>query len=631
MLGDNMYEKELLHRIERYFYSDMSPEYAILLHGDWGCGKTFFCNKIIECFSSEFVWYLSLFGVKNKEDIDNKFFEMAHPVLSSQKGKAITKVGLNVINSCVKTKYNINITNVLGDLCDIAKDIEDKIQCKMLIVDDLERAKMSIGEIFGYFSPFLLDGLKIIIVANETEIPEEYKKEYDKYKEKIIGESYELEPNFKEIIISLNNECNIPDINKYNEVICESCGVLGIKNLRLVKQTFYQWKRLADCLEEQFKDDISFIYYFYQIYVVLKVQHKYSPALFTGEQKDELEKRMYFQQICQKAWIAFSAYKMPLNKYKRFLEDGKNEFNKSYLTDKIIYSLPIANSWYDIIVSGREIDDEWIHEQINNAYEQYKMKYKSKEVERNIDYMYRLVIYEHDNTINFEKYFKDMCEEFERGAYLSFRECVQFVQVYLKLISYEALPLEYYSVDKLKQLITKFKEKYHASIHIEGICDTSAKQCPKVTDVQDVQQCVNELFYIAYNNQLSEKNKILHDKDYFYKLIETPINALNDFLNVPILKTIGHDIVFQWLECNRPKHDELYDFLRYRYGFGIEGRELSKIDYQDLASVIEFKEKYEQKYRELRYSYTLELIFYKKMANKYQEIIEYMQEEMVEL
>ncbi len=66
----NLSEKEIIEVIKSY-YSDSNIQYAILLNGEWGCGKTFFVkNKIVKEIKDSV--YVSLYGVSNINDVNKK-------------------------------------------------------------------------------------------------------------------------------------------------------------------------------------------------------------------------------------------------------------------------------------------------------------------------------------------------------------------------------------------------------------------------------------------------------------------------------------------------------------------------------------------------------------------------------
>ena len=63
-------EEEIIKIIKTY-YSDENSQYAILLNGEWGCGKTFFVKKRILEEIDDSV-YVSLYGISNITDISKK-------------------------------------------------------------------------------------------------------------------------------------------------------------------------------------------------------------------------------------------------------------------------------------------------------------------------------------------------------------------------------------------------------------------------------------------------------------------------------------------------------------------------------------------------------------------------------
>lgn len=67
-------------------------------------------------------------------------------------------------------------------------------------MDDIERSDVPIKELFGYFSMLLGDGVRIVLVADEDRIADLDRQYYHDYKEKIIGETYEVLPEYNAAI-----------------------------------------------------------------------------------------------------------------------------------------------------------------------------------------------------------------------------------------------------------------------------------------------------------------------------------------------------------------------------------------------------------------------------------------------
>ena len=73
-------ENEIIDIIRKYI-ENKNTDYAILIDGEWGSGKTYFARKILERKLKE-IWkdnkleikfiYVSSYGVKTTKELDNK-------------------------------------------------------------------------------------------------------------------------------------------------------------------------------------------------------------------------------------------------------------------------------------------------------------------------------------------------------------------------------------------------------------------------------------------------------------------------------------------------------------------------------------------------------------------------------
>ena len=74
-----MNEEQLIKEIENYI-NDETYNYAVLINGEWGCGKTFFVKNVLmdklqkfsECQGNVFYW--SLYGFRLIDDIKENVF-----------------------------------------------------------------------------------------------------------------------------------------------------------------------------------------------------------------------------------------------------------------------------------------------------------------------------------------------------------------------------------------------------------------------------------------------------------------------------------------------------------------------------------------------------------------------------
>lgn len=627
-----MTNEDLMERIQRYMKDEFS-EYAILLHGAWGCGKTFFCNQLIEQGNKidRDVWYISVFGVKEKKELDEKLFAAAHPILSGKAGKGMMGIGYSLFRTACQYHCGFDANDIAENLVKVFRETDSKVQCCLLIIDDLERAKMPIAELFGYFSSFLYDGTRMVFVSNEREISENQVKDYNLYKEKIIGESYEIIPEYETFIESLWDKHGLPQNKEFIRFTCDTCSNIGNKNLRLVRQILYQWHVLYNGLRPIYKEKTEVIFDFFQVYVILKMQYKMNPGSFNStEETDELEKRIYFREKCHKAWMAFKSHGMTLKDYEFKLKNKMSELKKSLSMDLIIYPLLFENSWYELLVSGKDIDAGWVNDLLMSLYEKKKeQKDLRKKMNSSLETMQKIVFSTQDDELNIQEPFENLCRDFQEGKYISFGECLRFIQIYLKLLRDEVLPKDIYSTRSMEHILTEYITEYGTKVHFDGESVPDGGHIPQMQGENGLQDNINQLYELAKNNHIKDSEQLFHDKKRFFDLIQNVGNALNRYLDIPIMTKVDIDELFDWMESedNKEIHAQLLHFLQYRYGFEIDNMGLSRMGYADYEAVRKLRNKYEDRYQAIRYNYTLEVRRYKDLMMKYDKLLEYMDDE----
>lgn len=188
--------------IEKYldlYLEREDVEYATLLTGEWGCGKTFFIKNYIEKKSKKdehkFI-YVSLFGLKDISSVKDAIFDKLHPILAN---KEIKFLG-GVLKSAIKLGLKVDLagdgekeTNIKIDFNKLNIPDDSKYKDTIFIFDDLERTLIPITEILGFIhSIFENKNVKTIIISNEEEIKNDNLETYNKFKEKLIGKSFKI-------------------------------------------------------------------------------------------------------------------------------------------------------------------------------------------------------------------------------------------------------------------------------------------------------------------------------------------------------------------------------------------------------------------------------------------------------
>ncbi len=222
MKNDNNIEKPIISIITDYLKAK-ETDFALMINGAWGCGKTYFLKNSLKlaieeidcpkqnkkCVNKKYQQiYVSLYGLSSTEEIKERIFYAINPKykwidLVSRKAisatEAIPFVGVGIKNLFTLNKKEKN------SIIEAVSNYDNKV----LIFDDLERIdknKIDIQSVLGFIN-FLAEHnhCKIIVVANDGDLDEDYKQ----FKEKTIRFSYTYSSEKGEIF---DNICE-----KYND------------------------------------------------------------------------------------------------------------------------------------------------------------------------------------------------------------------------------------------------------------------------------------------------------------------------------------------------------------------------------------------------------------------------------
>ena len=261
--------KHIEEYLDYYFDGKKNFEYAVLLNGAWGSGKTWFIKKYIERQESKGkkVAYISLNGLSKTSDIDDEIFRCIHPKLASKGAKILGKVAKGALKVAFRfdwdgdSKHDGQISTSIPNI--VLPDYL-KITAKFILVfDDLERCELKKEEILGYINYFVeQEGIKTLIVSNEEEIKDN--EEYARKKEKLIGATFSYTEDQDLAIQSILNEVNFEELkrllNTHLGLIKQTFNQVGYKNLRSFKQAIFDFERFYKkeyfVTKENFDSDI---------------------------------------------------------------------------------------------------------------------------------------------------------------------------------------------------------------------------------------------------------------------------------------------------------------------------------------------------------------------------------------
>ena len=203
----------------KYYCNEPYPVGALMLTGEWGCGKTYLINNTLEeeLKTTHVILRVSLFGIESVEELHKEvkkcwvyaLAKSREPISGiSEKAKkaggvikTFAEKGVEFLPDSIKTIAN----GVLSlDVIDFVK-IEPLMEGKrvVLVFDDLERKSISIKGLLGCINDYCENQhISTIVVANEEKInpTEDEKKQYDEIKEKIIQRTIRYTPDYSAVV-----------------------------------------------------------------------------------------------------------------------------------------------------------------------------------------------------------------------------------------------------------------------------------------------------------------------------------------------------------------------------------------------------------------------------------------------
>ena len=186
-------------------YLSMDTSGALLVTGDWGCGKTYyFKNELfneVSLKSSHIPIIVSLFGTTELKEIPERIL---YAYLDATGGESaplgtIAKYAKNIASAVSSLATYVDVDKILGSRDWIYRILPNNI---LICFDDLERVadKFAINDILGIVNDLVENRkYKVILIANESFIgPDKLE-----FKEKVIEKTFRFLPDIVGIFSGL--------------------------------------------------------------------------------------------------------------------------------------------------------------------------------------------------------------------------------------------------------------------------------------------------------------------------------------------------------------------------------------------------------------------------------------------
>ena len=577
--------EDLVESILDYIRADYT-DYAIMINGEWGSGKTYFWNHKVKnkIESMELngrrykTIYMSLYGISNLEEISKKIFIETTQLMDKNLKKFMSSN--DQINIPEYAKTGLDMANFFGvtqngDKVDYKEffSTDDKVLC----FDDLERANVDVIDILGYINNFVEhDHIKTIIICNEKELSTKLKNsnlemktfiatylldkegsltkktdkpmveriqdtieyvfdkanDYERIKEKLIGETFEYAPEFNYIIngILMRYE-KYPDLIRFlrenTNLIISTFNKSGTRNLRILKHALNDFKKIFDMV------------------------NKYYP---------NTNHRVMQTMLIFTIAISFEIKAGKVTKDK-FVNINNNEEYKAILVSSRVF------------MDNRQF---YIKEFDNNYYYNFKAEYRFfKFIEMYVrTRIFNMKIFKDNmeviiNTVDTDKlpgYKRLLTEEYWKISDDQFDGVIEEVLEDVKqgkIKPIEIVKLFAYFSYFIKKELINYDIKTIKSVFINGlnIASLNAEYCPNVEEeldsisVRDTENDMEEILKYFENVNETLKDKMFRERaEDLFKYIPMKMELFYDkfakeCMNVPIFKYYDVFQMFQRISC----------------------------------------------------------------------------------
>lgn len=597
----NKHIKEFLN----YYIGLPNPQYAVLLKGKWGSGKTHFINEYkneMNKNKQKYI-YVSLYGITSYDEIETKFLEAIHPTLYNKKTIFIGKIAKQLLKGTLKIDLDGDERddgNASVKIPDFKPEDLLNTRDYILIFDDLERCSINIINLLGYINFFVEhQSYKVILIANEEEL--EKTEKYKTIKEKLIGKTFEFKTNptlaYDSFLSELKNTNKVKEniLEKQKSNILELFEKSQSNNLRALRQTLLDFERFYDevLVNHQAKEELikDILYWFFlfsfeiregnnDILDLQKLSEEYYSLLFEEKTKEEAKK---------------TKFKFFLNKYK--------------LSDRfdVIISFDL---WKEILLNSN-IQKEEIERELK------KSKYYFDE---STSSWQKLIYFNTIKDSEFEKLLKDLYSSFSQNGYKDYN---QFKYIASMLLDFQEEDLFDIEKDELFELVKtnftvlfgekifNFEDIYFIENEFSAL-DANLRYRDKES-FKKLQKYIDDFLEEKKKLKLKNDSKLIieyikeKNKSKLLDLLEGNDMRIINYKNTPILSEIDIDDLFNaFLETDGITMHYFGGIIRGRYNYQKNELLVEKVFLEELFNKIE-KYLEENKYKVSSYNLRKEI------------------------
>ena len=576
--------EDLVESILDYVRADYT-DYAIMINGEWGSGKTYFWNNKIRKKIDNMrlngkqytTIYMSLYGISNLEEISKKIFIETTQLMDKNLRRYMEQNGQTTIPEYAKT--GIDMANLFG----ISQN-EDKVNYgeffstddKVLCFDDLERANVDVIDILGYINNFVEhDHIKTIIICNEKELSTKLKSnnlemktfiatymldkqgellktdkpmvekireqiehvfdkanEYERIKEKLIGETFEYAPKFDYIIngILIRYESD-PDLIRFlrenTNLIISTFNKSGTRNLRILKHSLNDFQKVFEMVEKNYPNVSNRVLQTMLIFTIA-ISFEIKAGKITKDKFIDIKNNDEYKAILVSSRIL-------MDNRQFYIKEFDNNYYYNFKTEYRFFK------FIEYYVRTRIFDMRTFKENmeviLNTAGLMKMPAYKRLLTEE----YWKISDDEFADVIN------EIIENIKRGEI----ELVDLVKIYAYFSYFSRKGLILYDLPTLKSLFISGMNM--ASVNSK-YCEDVEKELAKIA-LEEVSEDMDEILSRFYELNEQLKDKMYKEKaDEIFKCIPMKMEKFYDrfdkeCMNIPIFKYEEPRQLFQRISC----------------------------------------------------------------------------------
>lgn len=253
--------ENIAHFLDEYMLNP-DPQYAVMLTGRWGCGKTFFINNWLDTINikggdrEEVIYlrpiYVSVFGMSSLNEVKTEIDRKVNPFYYSKTAKVLKTAAKFASKIIFKTDLTVSrdikaTASGSLDVMSLFESNSDEVSgTRFIVFDDIERSNIPLKLLLGFIH-FFVDRCKfhVVIIGDDSKFNEYNKKIFDEFKEKTIGRQFEIQSDVESALDSYIEDYKLEKfIVKEREYIIKCFRATTYNNLRLLRQCMYDFNEV---------------------------------------------------------------------------------------------------------------------------------------------------------------------------------------------------------------------------------------------------------------------------------------------------------------------------------------------------------------------------------------------------